>query len=412
MKSTAKHASRFVYILALAGLMFVAVPRVTAQQDAPTIIGDADDKFNPAPCDFSDTFYGDNGIDVTVLNQSRAGRFGTFRQFGPPARTPGQANWVADSVNCAAKDPTRRNFRILATTAGYVDDGTSSPTDFISLIAFLFDETFFETDYSRSVGGSTISIANSLNPRGHSTEEMVGHFEAYAANKQFVNGVFKPQPCLASIGQTTNCFPVDSVATPTLRQDWRFASNRNSMDGSNGNCVNPDPNVCDNGASPPDPITTDSPFGYFCDDLLGMWIITYFYYTDTGFGPNQTAQCQQQLAGITAVNGLSLDGTPIVTTADQLNNQLEAFGCGAEFQEDVGGGDHGPVWLICPAIPDPRAGAIALDAFLDSVHKPNGAPLDIHFTINFLSLKIFGVFPNELTSSQQSQLSSAVAAAN
>src|SRR5258708_26145092 len=192
MKSTRKYASRFVYVLALVGLMFVAVARMAAQGDGN---GDADDKFNPGPCDFSDTFYGDNGIAVTALNQSRAGRFGTFRQHGPPA-PDGKVNWVVDS-NCATKDPTRRNFRILATTGGYVDDGTSSPTDFISLIAFLFDETFFETDYSRTVGaignvnaGNTISIAATLNPRGHSMEEIVGHFEAYAANTQFVNGVF------------------------------------------------------------------------------------------------------------------------------------------------------------------------------------------------------------------------------
>ncbi len=356
----------------------------------------ADDKFNPGPCDFSDTFYGDNGIAVTALNQSRAGRFGTFRQHGPPA-PDGNVNWVADS-NCATKDPTRRNFRILATTGGYVDDGTSSPTDFISLIAFLFDETFFETTYSRTVGalpsggGSTISIVNGANPRGIRMEDIVGFFEAYAANKQFVNGVFKPQPCLASIGQTTNCFPVTSVATPTLRQDWRFATNRNSMDGSNGNCINADPNICGDGGTPPQSTFSDSPFGYFCDDLLGMWIVTYFYFTDTGFGPNQTAQCQQQLAGITAVNGLNLDGTPIVTTADQLNNQLEAFGCGDEFQEDVGGGDGGPVWLICPAIPDPRSGGIAADAFLDSVHKPDGTPLDPHFTQHFHCLQTTGHF--------------------
>jgi hypothetical protein len=109
---------------------------------------------------------------------------------------------------------------------------------------------------------------------------------------------------------------------------------------------------------------------------------------------------------------LSLDGTPIVKTANELNNVLEAHGCAAEGKEDVGGADKGAaVWLICPAIPDPRAGAIALDAFLDQVRKPNGVPLDLNLTVNFLSLQIFGVFPNELTASQKSQLASAVAAA-
>jgi hypothetical protein len=77
-----------------------------------------------------------------------------------------------------------------------------------------------------------------------------------------------------------------------------------------------------------------------------------------------------------------------------LNNQLEANGCGAEGQEDAGGADGGAVWLICPAIPDPRAGAIARDAFLDTVQKPDGTPLDPAFTRNFNCLQQTGNFPN------------------
>src|SRR5207245_8732126 len=50
--------------------------------------------------------------------------------------------------------------------------------------------------------------------------------------------------------------------------------------------------------------------------------------------------------------------------------------CGAEGNLATDGSDGGAVWLICPVIPDPRDGAIARDAFLDTVRKPNGAPLD------------------------------------
>src|SRR5215472_12973521 len=121
-------------------------------------------KINPPPCDFSDQFYNVNGI-LTVDTQTQAaelatepaGRFGTFRQTGPPA-TGTQVNWVADTTNCSATDPTRRNFRILATTGGNSDDGNSpftcadpnfvvpacanQPTvpetpEFISILAFL-----------------------------------------------------------------------------------------------------------------------------------------------------------------------------------------------------------------------------------------------------------------------------------
>jgi hypothetical protein len=189
------------------------------------------------------------------------------------------------------------------------------------------------------------------------------------------------------------CFPVTSVATPTLRQDWRFATNRNAVDGT-------------------------SPFGYFCDDTLGMWIITYFWYTSTGFGPQQTHQCSQMINALGTKNGLSLDGSPIIKTADELNflegnvvgsNPIPGFlgtnppdpPCTAEGQEDTGGADGGQVWLVCPALPDPRNGAIAQDAFLDSVRRPSGLPLDLGLAANFLCLKYFGAFCNELTPAQQ-----------
>ena len=410
MKSIRKHASPFVAILALAGLLFVAVPKIAAQQDAPPIVGDADDTFNPPPCDFSDVFYQDNGLDPTQM----VGRFGSARLTGPPARG-NQKNWVADS-NCATKDPTRRNFRILATTGGNADDGNSPFTngtqetfEFISILAFVTNQTTFENTYTRQVGGSTISIANAQNPRGIAMQDLVSHFEGYAATKQrLANGTFALNPCQADmqspLAPPTPCFDlgtVNAVFTPNLRQDWRFATNRNAMDGSDGNCISTDVNVCAG--------VSDSPFGYFCDDLLGMWILTYFWFTQP---PNTTVQpCHDIFAAIGAKNGFSLDGTPIILTAHELNDELEANGCGAEGQMAVDGTDGGAIWLVCPAIPDPRAGAIAIDAFLDQVRLPNGVPQNLTLTINFLSLQLFGVFPNELTAPQRTQLNTAVASA-
>lgn len=339
---------------------------------------------NPPPFDFNDAFYTANGIDVSVLDTPGGARFGLFRQTGPPAQ-PGQQNWVVDHTGT---DPDRDATRILATTAGYIDDGTGAPTQFISLIAFLLDQTFFN------------GVANA---RGIQMADIVGTFEAYAAIKQKdSHGVFRPTPCGTMGDGTTPCFPVTSVATPVLRQDWRFATNRNPVDGT-------------------------SPFGYFCDDILGMWIITYFWYVDTGFGPHQTAQCHAMLASLGNKNGISLDGTPIIKTGDELNflegtvvgsNPIPGFlgtnppdpPCTAEGQEDTGGADGGPVWLICPAIPDPRAGGITLDAFLDQVRQPSGFPLDPAFTANFLCLQIFGAFCNELTPAQRSQIPAQLAA--
>jgi hypothetical protein len=453
MKSKRKHASLSVTVLALGGLLLLAVPGLLAQQDQPPTGGDADDTFNPRPCDFGDTFYGDNGIDVTQLDLAVAGRFGNFRQFGPPARQAKQANWVTDST-CARFDPDRRNVRILATTGGYPDDGSGRANEFISLIGFLTNQIDFEATYSRTVGtinggldgdqqnsGETISIVNSQNPRGISMQSIIGNFEAYAAQKQRIPagqpfaGSLAPTPCGVNFDPNvpvgTPCFPVAvadangvsaNVATPNLRQDWRFATNRNAMDGSDNNCLSNDPTVCPGGFS-------DSPFGYFCDDLLGAWIITYFWNSHhavgnplTGEQPDQV-QCVPMLNQLAKMHGKNLDGTPVLLTANELNflegknvgatplgpnfpnppSFPDGEGCMQEGKEDPGGADApAAVWLICPAIPDPRAGAIAVDAFLDTVRFPSGVPVDLRFNLNFACLQAFGVFCNEikLTSSQ------------
>ena len=460
MKSIRKLTHLFVSVSAVAGLLFLAVPNAIAQQDQPPTGGDADDTFNPPPCDFSDQFYADNGIDVAQLVGRFGDNSGTTRLTGPPARG-NQKNYLADST-CSAKDPTRRNFRILATTGGNADDGTSpfscaNPAaphpagcnnisalepetfEFISILAFLNSQgPFAQGPYLRDVGfingglqgvqqnpGENISIGATLNIagqtiteapgqtlRGFAMQDIVTNFEAYGALRQTTPQGFATNPCsLQMIQQLQNpnassvpmpCFPVadtvvngqvvSDVATPNLRQDWRFATNRNAMDGSDGN--NPF-------ATPP----TSAPFGYFCDDLLGMWIITYFWTT----APPGDPSCGPIFQAIGAKNGFTTDGTPIILTADELNNQLEAQSCGAEAKEDMNGGDGGAVFLICPALPDPRAGAITSDAFLDQVFKANGAPQNAALTVNFLSLQIFGKFPNELTAAQKQQLSSTAA---
>src|SRR5258708_1242803 len=341
--------------LAVAGLLAMTSGGLSAQTVTPLTSGspnpDAGLSINPPPFDFNDSFYTANGINVSQLNTARGGRFGTFRQTGPPAG-PGQVNWVVDN---SGTDPAPRNVRVLATTGGYIDDGTGAGTQFISLIAFLFDQTFFT------------GVANA---RGIKEVDIINDFEAYAAIKQRKpDGTFFTQPCRASLGITTNCFSVASVATPNLRQDWRFATNRSGIDGSSGHG-----------------------FGYFCDDILGAWIVTYFYFNENSVGPNPTPVCQSVLKNLTQKNGTSLDGTPIVKTADDLNGQIEANGCGAEFNLDQGGADGGPVWLICPAIPDPKQGGITSDAFPDVVRRSNGNPLDMEIFNNFTCLQQGGQF--------------------
>ncbi|HEX3396861.1 MAG TPA: hypothetical protein VHS76_09175 [Steroidobacteraceae bacterium] len=440
MRTLRAHASLVVFIaVATLSLTLWATPQSATAQTAPTPApATATNSFNPPPCDYNDTFYKDNGVDPAQV----VDRFGSTRRTGPPASGT-QVNWVADST-CAQRDPDRRNFRILATTAGFPDDGTGTATDFISLIGFLVSQTAFETSYSRTVGainggldgdqqnpGETISIsgrtivsdpnmppfviADSANPRGITMQNLVSNFEAYPAVKQrLANGVLALNPCQADIANTmlapaTPCFDVGNVSavfTPNLRQDWRFASNRNAMDGSDNNCI------LDTCGAP-----SDSPFGYFCDDLLGLWVNTYFWFTVDPANPPKNpvgnqAMCPGIMKTLGQTNGFNLDGTPIVKTANELNNDLEANGCAAEGKLAFDGTDGGAIWDVCPAIPDPRAGAIARDAFLDQVVNSNGVPQNIGFTLNFLSLQIFGVFFNELTSGQKSEISSSAAAAS
>jgi len=385
--------------------------------------------FNPPPCDFSNQFYGDNGVlactDSTCstlageLNTEPDGRFGSFRQFGPPATTSNQANWVADP-NCSANDPTRRNFRILATTGAFKDD-SGAPTEFFSIMAFVHSQNFFEPTYNRVVGangtgsGSTISVVQgfdpatgatgAVNPRSIAMQDIVGNFEAYGAPKQTItlNGqhVLAPTPCgsLHDPGVAANdCFPtadgknpdgstLSNAATPNIRQDWRVSSNRNAMDGSDNNCITKNDQLCKHKGS-----FHDTPFGYFCDDLLGMWIITYFWFTDLPAPNTVNPTCAQVYHDIGTKNGFNLDGTPIILTAHELNDELEANNCGAEGQEDPAGGDGGAIWLVCPAIPDPRNGAIASDAFLDAVRTSGGSFLDPTLAANFTCLQQTGQF--------------------
>jgi hypothetical protein len=432
MKQMRKHAPFFVNALALLILASLVTPRLRAQQSSPTPSnggGSTAANFNPPPCDFNNTFYNRNGMDTTQLDSAAAQRFGFdgFRQFGPPARSPNQANWVVD--NTCTQDPDRNNIRILATTGGYSDDGTGQANDFISVIAFVTNQNFFlpaPTGFATPTSPAPPIDDTNGNARNLHMIDIVSNFEAYPAPKQtLANRVIAPTPC-GSMGDTTlpkgtPCFPVTSVATPALRQDWRFATNRNAIDGSDNN--DPLGNITGT--------VNSSPFGYFCDDLLGMWVLTYFWFTDAAVGNPAahtspiTPQCTAMLAQLASMNGTGLDGTPNIRTPNELNflegQDLGATplgpsfptppnpACAAEGQEAQDGSDGGVVWLICPAIPDPRAGAIAPDAFLDTVRGPNGAPLDIRFNLNFACLQKFGAFCSELTPAQQSAASSAAA---
>ena len=164
------------------------------------------------------------------------------------------------------------------------------------------------------------------NARQIHMSDIVSNFEAYAALRQRdpVTGKLDPTPCgtmfnnsgTGTLPPNTPCFNVTSVATPSLRQDWRFATNRNAIDGSDNNAVS--------GSGTNAVIVNNTPYGYFCDDLLGMWIITYIWFNENSVGnpadgTKPTQQCLSMLASLAKKNGINLDGTPIIKTANETN---------------------------------------------------------------------------------------------
>ncbi|MBV8806093.1 MAG: RICIN domain-containing protein [Sinobacteraceae bacterium] len=61
---------------------------------------------------------------------------------------------------------------------------------------------------------------------------------------------------------------------------------------------------------------------------------------------------------------------------------------------DTSGKDKGPVWLVCPSIPDTTRGGIAADAFVDTVRRRDGSPVDPDISRSFSCLQKTGQFCN------------------
>src|ERR1700735_5449067 len=181
LKNNRKSSSLFLQVLAVAVLLFLAAPNLLAQSSSSSSSGSSSSgissngsvssnsfnfnfrnnpatDYNPPPCDFLDGFYNNVGISTASgggnnpalangVDSEPAQRFGLFRKTGPPALFPSQVNWVIDNT-CGTKDAIRNNVRILATTGGYSDDELGSPTHFINIMAFLTNQSFFETSFT------------------------------------------------------------------------------------------------------------------------------------------------------------------------------------------------------------------------------------------------------------------------
>jgi hypothetical protein len=132
----------------------------------------------------------------------------------------------------------------------------------------------------------------------------------------------------------------------------------------------------------------DAREGYFTKNPLGLSLIVEVEYTSRMEVDQQDTD--QILRDLGERNGYTIDGTPIIKTTDEIN-YLTRMGL---ITQRVRGIDTKgvPSFAIVKAIDTSKAGAIAEDAFLVAVTKPDGQLLDaeIHFVDNFTCLQKSG----------------------
>ncbi|HEX7050434.1 MAG TPA: hypothetical protein VF188_09560 [Longimicrobiales bacterium] len=131
----------------------------------------------------------------------------------------------------------------------------------------------------------------------------------------------------------------------------------------------------------------DTRGGYFSNDPLQLWVIEFVMWTDAAFN---TPEGRAALADLAEENGLSADGTPVVTDVGDIEDLVDdGF---VELIERAKDGSEGFPWVICNIIPDPRDGAIAEDAFLVLVPNADGTDVTPSLRDDFECLQEDGDF--------------------
>lgn len=85
----------------------------------------------------------------------------------------------------------------------------------------------------------------------------------------------------------------------------------------------------------------DTRNGYFSNNPLGLWILTFVRFTDAALN---TSEGQDALADLAAENGTDLDGTPVITEVGEIED-LEKDGW-VEFRTRNLDGSEGFPWVI------------------------------------------------------------------
>src|SRR5262249_45297057 len=174
--------------------------------------------------------------------------------------TPGVrlTDWAEDN---SGTDSNRRNIRIKQITGGWDMSG--------NLIYYVVPGFVNDNTFSRDSSGN-------LTPEGQRARNFAENFRAFIFPKTTRN----PDGSIASLDL--------SVALPNRRQDNVFE-------------------------------TKDR---YFCDDVLGLWLIAFTLYTQAGFNAarNPDDPSHATLQAIADRNGKDLDGNPILQKVADIQN--------------------------------------------------------------------------------------------
>jgi hypothetical protein len=256
-------------------------------------------------------------------------------------------------------DPTRIVFRIDANGTGGGKFDPSFPSPQLSQIR----ETFYTGTFDRnglinftSILGVLVNSHSFLTtPIGQNMHSVADSFQAF---------VFPKQPGLTNIvcnppgGATPQpCVTLSPVA-PNRRQNTMF----------------------------------DTRATYFCIDLIQVWLAEYVIYTPKAF----TAAGQAILRPIAQANGTTFDGTPVLTTLDQIDSlQAQGLVVLAEVPDTVAdNGSQGVRYVVCDVMQDPTDGTVTPDGVLvDAKHNDAAlTPVTPDFSAEFKCLQQTGNF--------------------
>jgi len=318
-KSNLWRASTIICLLGVAGFIVAQViPLPISAQNSANPSG------NVAPFDFSDTLYKENGINLSKL-AGPGGRVG-FTSAGQPCNQTaatgrntscnagdfgfknlaGQLNWVTDTTNT---DPTRTSTRLIQTTGGFNRDGNLI---FYSIFGTPLDDTFFDDADCPTSSDPQFDFSGC----GTRANTLANEFRAFISPKQLyadANGVstlrFAGSSC-TTVDTTVGSDPLGTHPQPIV-VDANCASSSGKIK------FGPPP-----GNRRQDNIFDTQPT-YFCQDLLGLWILTFDLYTPSAYLPNgqyASAAAQAAIAPIAAANGTNVDGTAVLERVSEVDS--------------------------------------------------------------------------------------------